>query len=92
MNLAEQVISNCLRKGGFWINLGPLLYHWADATGIDSLSIELSMEEILRVAGLMGFKLLKKESIEAPYMSALGWGNNLFHFYLPNGVSTDPPA
>ena len=24
-----------LRPGGYWINLGPLLYHWADVTDAD---------------------------------------------------------
>ena len=25
-----KTIYNCLKKGGVWINLGPLLYHYAD--------------------------------------------------------------
>ena len=29
-NIVEylEIIHHCLRKGGAWINLGPLLYHW----------------------------------------------------------------
>ena len=32
------------QDGGFWVNLGPLLYHWADAHTYlpeDELSIEV---------------------------------------------------
>lgn len=26
-----EVIRHCLKEGGFWLNLGPLLYHWCAA-------------------------------------------------------------
>jgi hypothetical protein len=28
-----QVIHHALKPGGAWINVGPLLYHWADGHG-----------------------------------------------------------
>lgn len=30
---AHQVIHHCLKPGGVWVNLGPLLYHWAEGFG-----------------------------------------------------------
>jgi hypothetical protein len=29
-NIVEyvEIINHCLKPGGYWINLGPLLYHW----------------------------------------------------------------
>eukprot|EP00871_Galdieria_phlegrea_P004539 jgi/Galph1/5086/GphlegSOOS_G3702.1 len=42
-----QVIRRILKKGGFWINLGPLLYHYADTE--DEPSIEISLEELQKV-------------------------------------------
>lgn len=26
-----EVIRHCLKEGGYWLNLGPLLYHWCAA-------------------------------------------------------------
>eukprot|EP00195_Chlamydomonas_chlamydogama_P011198 CAMPEP_0202895146 /NCGR_PEP_ID=MMETSP1392-20130828/4405_1 /ASSEMBLY_ACC=CAM_ASM_000868 /TAXON_ID=225041 /ORGANISM="Chlamydomonas chlamydogama, Strain SAG 11-48b" /LENGTH=436 /DNA_ID=CAMNT_0049580059 /DNA_START=74 /DNA_END=1384 /DNA_ORIENTATION=- len=63
-----EVISHCLKKGGAWVNLGPLLYHWADGRP-DELSIEVSLEDIRRVAQQLGFKLVKESSIPAPYIA-----------------------
>ena len=54
------VIYRCLRPGGRWVNLGPLLYHWADShTYLPSqeLSVELSLQDIKRIALGMGFTL-----------------------------------
>jgi carnosine N-methyltransferase len=28
-------IKRLLKPGGYWINLGPLLYHWASSSGGD---------------------------------------------------------
>ena len=40
-------ISEILKPGGYWINNGPLLYHFADVPG--ECSIDLSYEDIRRV-------------------------------------------
>jgi hypothetical protein len=40
-----EIISNLLKEGGAWINLGPLLFHWSDAHTYLSdgeLSVEVS--------------------------------------------------
>ena len=56
-------IHAALRPGGVWINLGPLLYGSAPW-------IELSLDEVLRLAEAMGFELL-------PLDAAL-WGEDSF--------------
>ncbi|EME30975.1 Carnosine N-methyltransferase [Galdieria sulphuraria] len=45
------VIKNLLKPGGSWINLGPLLYHYADTE--DEPSIELSLQELRRVINML---------------------------------------
>ena len=57
-----------------WINLGPLLYHWADAHTYlpeGELSIELSLEEVEAAAAQMGFKTLQREIVPSAYMANL---------------------
>jgi carnosine N-methyltransferase len=58
-----ETIHRILRPGGLWINLGPLLYHWADRGPADTdvrydQSLELSYAEIRHVMLNMGFKFL----------------------------------
>mmetsp|Transcript_27342 Transcript_27342/g.73946 ORF Transcript_27342/g.73946 Transcript_27342/m.73946 type:complete len:407 (+) Transcript_27342:25-1245(+) len=64
-----EVIHYALKPGGAWINLGPLLYHWADGHGEaeDDLSIELPLTEIRRIALAMGFRLEKEERVDTGY-------------------------
>ncbi|GFS69951.1 carnosine N-methyltransferase [Nephila pilipes] len=57
---------NILKPGGYWINLGPLLYHHADLPNENS--IEPSYEEIRSIILKYGFILLKEElNIPTPY-------------------------
>ncbi|XP_042897926.1 carnosine N-methyltransferase isoform X2 [Parasteatoda tepidariorum] len=57
---------NILKPGGYWINLGPLLYHHADMPDEDS--IEPSYEEIRYIILKFGFVLLKEElNLVTPY-------------------------
>ncbi|GMH45968.1 hypothetical protein BSKO_13932 [Bryopsis sp. KO-2023] len=63
------VISDVLKMGGFWINLGPLLYHWADHSASEDASIEISLADIERIAAIQGFRCLRKEMIAAPYLA-----------------------
>lgn len=46
-------IYKILNHGGLLINLGPLLYHFADSTA--ETSIELSLDELLHAASQIGF-------------------------------------
>ncbi|KAJ6864134.1 hypothetical protein NC651_034849 [Populus alba x Populus x berolinensis] len=51
-----------------WINLGPLLYHFADMHGQeDEMSIELSLEDVKCVAFDYGFEVEKEKTIETTY-------------------------
>ncbi|XP_037279774.2 carnosine N-methyltransferase [Rhipicephalus microplus] len=61
-----ETIAHILRPGGLWINLGPLLYHYADLPNEDS--IEPSYEDVRNIILTMGFIFLKEETgIPTPY-------------------------
>ncbi|XP_059067059.1 uncharacterized protein LOC131073111 isoform X2 [Cryptomeria japonica] len=63
-----EIISNILKDGGVWINLGPLLYHFADVYAPeDEMSIELSLEDVKRIAFHYGFELETEKTIETTY-------------------------
>ncbi|KAJ8770379.1 hypothetical protein K2173_014992 [Erythroxylum novogranatense] len=69
-NIVEyiEIISRILKDGGVWINLGPLLYHFAEMYGQeDDMSIELSLEDVKRVALHFGFQFEKERTIETTY-------------------------
>ncbi|KAK9286014.1 hypothetical protein L1049_025217 [Liquidambar formosana] len=69
-NIVEyiEILSRILKDGGVWINLGPLLYHFADMYGQeDEMSIELSLEDVKRVASHYGFSLEKESTVETTY-------------------------
>lgn len=52
-----EIIYEILQPGGYWVNVGPLLYHFADS--LDSMSIELSLKEVLDVAEHIGFQIFQ---------------------------------
>lgn len=69
------VVWHALRPGGYWINLGPLLYHWQggggaaddagadDGDGADSRylqSLELSYQEVRFALLARGFELVRE--------------------------------
>lgn len=68
-NIVEyiEIISKILKDGGVWINLGPLLYHFADTYGQDEMSIELSLEDVKRIALHYGFEFEKERTVETTY-------------------------
>ncbi|KAI3717625.1 hypothetical protein L1987_69360 [Smallanthus sonchifolius] len=69
-NIVEyiEIISKILKDGGVWINLGPLLYHFADMYGQeDEMSVELCLEDVKRVALHHGFQLEIEKTIETTY-------------------------
>lgn len=68
-------IFHCLRPGGVWANVGPLLYHWADAgsyLGTDETSVEPSLEEVLSYASSKGFIILSYDGARE-----CGYGDNV---------------
>lgn len=56
-NIVEylQTIYSILRKGGIWVNIGPLLYHYAEMPG--EASIELTWDEVKQIALKIGFTI-----------------------------------
>ncbi|CAN7980777.1 unnamed protein product, partial [Ixodes pacificus] len=61
-----ETIYRTLRPGGIWVNLGPLLYHYADLPNEDS--IEPSYEDVKHVILSFGFLMLAKETgLPTPY-------------------------
>lgn len=65
-------IYRLLRPGGYWINLGPLLYHFESIPG--EASIELTLEEILMAAELVGFQ--KSTDIPSTFIDSTYAGND----------------
>ncbi|KAE8817539.1 carnosine N-methyltransferase-like [Hordeum vulgare] len=69
-NIVEylEIISKILKDGGVWVNMGPLLYHFADTHGPDDdMSIELSLEDVKRVAYHYGFVMEVEKMIDTTY-------------------------
>lgn len=53
-----ETIAIALKDGGFWINNGPLLYHWAEMPG--EFSIELAYDELRNAIVESGFDILEE--------------------------------
>lgn len=53
-----EIIHNVLKKGGLWINFGPLSYHWSNCP--DSTSIELPYDKLKEVIINYGFEYIKE--------------------------------
>ncbi|KAI8060967.1 N2227-like protein-domain-containing protein [Gongronella butleri] len=62
-----ELIHQILKKGGTWINIGPLLYHFEDVPG--ESSVELSLEQVKRVAKDIGFDLKNERILDTTYTS-----------------------
>jgi len=59
-----RTIAQIIRRDGLWVNLGPLLFHYADMT--HEVSIELSWEEV-RPAICRYFDILEEDRRRANY-------------------------
>ncbi|XP_072019814.1 carnosine N-methyltransferase-like [Amphiura filiformis] len=60
-------IYKILKPGGYWINLGPLLYHFDNLP--KEMSIELGYDVVRRVITDMGFEFLREEpSVPSTYI------------------------
>jgi len=61
-----QVIHKVLKNGGVWINLGPLLYHFSDVKGEDS--IEPDYATLKAIIKDLGFEFIaENEKVECSY-------------------------
>lgn len=68
-----EIIHKILKKGGLWINFGPLSYHWSSYP--DSTSIELPYDKLKEVIINYGFEYIN-ESIKN---STFGYINGNMH-------------
>jgi len=60
------VIHRILKKGGLWINLGPLLYHYAEMP--NTFSIELTYEELRQViVSNQRFEIKEENCVDSTY-------------------------
>ena len=72
------------QPGGLWINLGPLLYHWAEPNELpNEPNVELPLEDVLDVAQRLGFVLEEHETVEAPFTSDCRWAAVCCDLALP---------
>lgn len=61
-----ETISRILKSGGYWINLGPLLYHYSEMQ--NELSIELPYSDLRKCYPLYGFRIIEEQAdIRCPY-------------------------
>lgn len=59
-----EAIWHVLKPGGYWINLGPLLYHYANSS---MPSLELTLNEVIHVAKAIGFEILERKAVPCMY-------------------------
>ncbi len=66
-NLMEYIecIHKILKKGGLWVNFGPLLYHYAEQP--NEIQIELPWDVIETMIPQFGFEFRKKEWRKCTY-------------------------
>ncbi|KAF9105460.1 hypothetical protein BGX27_009622 [Mortierella sp. AM989] len=62
-----ETIHKILKKGGVWINAGPLLWHFENAA--NEISIELSLEEVIELAKDIGFRFEVQGTRNSTYMA-----------------------
>ncbi|KAL5962197.1 Carnosine N-methyltransferase [Taenia solium] len=85
-----ETIWRILVPGGYWINFGPLLYHFADIPGQDS--IELSYEELKKAIKLVGFESVKEE-VKIPSTFTQDPNSMLhYHYQCVLNVLRKPPS
>lgn len=70
-----ETINHTLTIGGYWINAGPLLWHFENAgearSGSEILSIELTLDELLSLIPKMGFEIeVSQGRVSVIYVSA----------------------
>eukprot|EP00667_Euglena_gracilis_P025817 EG_transcript_30550 len=60
-----ETISRMLVPGGVWLNLGPLLWHFADQSA--EKSIELSWDDVRRIVVAYGFDIREERDVPTTY-------------------------
>eukprot|EP01012_Entosiphon_sulcatum_P034503 TRINITY_DN4376_c0_g1_i1.p1 TRINITY_DN4376_c0_g1~~TRINITY_DN4376_c0_g1_i1.p1 ORF type:complete len:431 (+),score=69.51 TRINITY_DN4376_c0_g1_i1:30-1295(+) len=62
-----EAIHGALVVGGVWLNVGPLLYHFADQVSEKEMSVELSWADVRDVILQFGFQILEERDVENTY-------------------------
>ncbi|KAK0535575.1 hypothetical protein OC835_002319 [Tilletia horrida] len=75
-----EVIHSVLELGGYWINAGPLLWHFENGPG--EMSIELTLDETMALVRRMGFEV-EEERMLPPQMYTGAARGMLTYQYLP---------
>ncbi|KAL9936253.1 hypothetical protein V8E36_005095 [Tilletia maclaganii] len=75
-----EVINAVLELGGYWINAGPLLWHFENGPG--DLSIELTLDEVMDLVARMGFEVEEQRMLEMQTYTG-GSGAMLTAQYVP---------
>lgn len=71
------LIWDCLDDQGYWLNLGPLTYHYSNIPG--QISVEFTWNEILEALKVKGFTVEKVDFANAHYCQDInGMKINLF--------------
>lgn len=70
-----QVLHHIIKPGGYLLNAGPLLYHWAQAdddaaaSNVAEVSIELSLGDVRAAACGLGFTVLEESEAQMQYLA-----------------------
>ena len=59
-----EAIWEILKPGAYWVNIGPLLYHYADS---GEPSLELTLDQVLHAAIEIGFEIVEQKTIKTKY-------------------------
>ncbi|KAF4665443.1 hypothetical protein FOL47_004600 [Perkinsus chesapeaki] len=77
-----RILAHCIKPGGVFINIGPLLWHFAESK--NDISIELSWEDVRQLLEVY-FDIVEEKRLDANYASNLdSLSESLFHciFYV----------
>lgn len=89
-----RTISSIIQPGGFWINCGPLLYHYSDMP--HELSVELTLQEILCLLPLFQLRLLElRVEHRCDYLNDPNSMLQRYYstaFFVCQKISTDPSS
>ncbi|GAA5906850.1 hypothetical protein JCM6882_006846 [Rhodosporidiobolus microsporus] len=80
-----ETIFNALKPGGIWVNEGPLLYY-------GNPGMELPLEDVIRLAELVGFEVDKRQTLKEVRYTADKMGMYTFAYDCEFWVARKPAA
>eukprot|EP00994_Dinema_validum_P007751 NODE_659_length_1456_cov_107.656716_g494_i0.p1 GENE.NODE_659_length_1456_cov_107.656716_g494_i0~~NODE_659_length_1456_cov_107.656716_g494_i0.p1 ORF type:complete len:434 (-),score=111.80 NODE_659_length_1456_cov_107.656716_g494_i0:155-1393(-) len=91
-NIFEYIstLSRLLVVGGVWLNVGPLLWHFADQ--MNEVSIELAWSDVKKIIVDYGFDILEERNIKCTYTTnTLGLMAQTYTAIFMHAVKTNRP-